>query len=139
MERRIENSNHRSLRHQLLAGTDTDQVCRVVKRSQVVALLDSLDSLFRKQRGGRELLAAVYHTVSYGANLGKALNNARLLIGEGIQNHLDRLGVGRHRRNRNLFLAAGRLVSNLASLNSDSLAEALCKDCLCVGVDELVL
>ena len=42
MKSGIEYANHRHVRHQFLAGIDTDQVCRVVKRCKIVALFDSL-------------------------------------------------------------------------------------------------
>ena len=47
--------------------------------------------------------------------------------------------MGRHGGNGNFLVSAGRLVSDLAAFDPDSLAEALCKDCLCIRVDELVL
>ena len=80
MESSIKNSCHGSIGHQLLAGTDTNQICRVVKRSQVIALLDGLHGLIGQKGRGRELLAAMYDTVSNGTNLIQALNNAGLFI-----------------------------------------------------------
>ena len=63
MESGIKYSYHRYAWHQFLAGTDTDQVCRVVKRCQIVALFDRLSwTSSLMMRGGSEFLSAVYDT-----------------------------------------------------------------------------
>ena len=135
MESGIEYSNHRYVRHKLLACTDTDQVSRVVKRSKIVTLLDCLDGLICDKCGGGELLTAMYDTMSNCAYLCKALDNACLSVCKSVENHLDSLSMGRHRGNGNLFLSAGRLICDLASFDADSLTKTLCKDCLGIRID----
>ena len=138
MESGIEYGNVRYARHQLLACTDTDKVCRIVKRCKVVALFDGSHGLVVDQAGRGELLSAVDNTVADSTNLGKALYYALLLIGQSCDNSADSLAVGGHRNLGNFLLTAGRLIGQCA-VDADSLAETLGKNCLGIGVDQLIL
>ena len=109
-----------------------------MKRCKVVALFDGSHGLVVDQAGRGELLSAVDNTVADSTNLGKALYYALLLIGQSCDNSADSLAVGGHRNLGNFLLTAGRLIGQCA-VDADSLAETLGKNCLGIGVDQLIL
>ena len=137
MESGIEYTNLRYIRHKLSTYADTDQVCRVVKRSKVVALFYSLDHLICDDSGGSEFLTAVYDTVTDCVNLIKALDCACLVICKSFQNHLDCFFMSRHGSLCDLFVVSGLLVYQ-SSVDTDSLAKSFCKNCFCLRIDQLV-
>ena len=138
MEGGVEYGNVRNAGHELLAGADADQICRIVQRGKFIAVLDRLDRLVGDQAGSGELLAAVYDTVSNRADLRERADHALLRVGQGIDDCLQGFLVGRHRDGALLLLPAGRLVGQRA-VDADSLTEALCKNLLGLGIDQLVL
>ena len=120
--------------HKVCTYADTDQVCRVVKRCKIVALFYGFDHLICDHCGGSEFLTAVYDTVSDRVNFFQASDCACLVIGKCIQYHLDCLFMCWHSCLCDLLVTAGFLVYQ-SSVDTDSLAETFCKDCLCIGVD----
>lgn len=131
--------NHRHIRHDFPAGIDSDKVCRIVERGKVIALLDCLHHLVIDDHGGRELLAAVYDTVSDCINFVQRLDDAVVWIGERVNHKLHCYRVVWHRcLDFDFVLSRGR-VREHASVNADAFAEPLCKHCLGGAVNELVL
>ena len=68
MEGRVEHTYLRYAGHQLLAGIDTDQVSRVVKRRKLIAFLDLLQNLIRQKRGSGKLFSAMNDTMANSAD-----------------------------------------------------------------------
>ena len=139
MERRIEHHRHGHAGHDLLTGTDADQVGRIMQRRQIAAGFDSLDHLFVHQNGAGEILSSVYHTVSHRVDLGKGTDHAHLLIGELLDHQLHRGGMIRHIRHFLHFFPARRLMGDVASIDADPLAQSLCQNRFRIAVDELIL
>ena len=141
MESCIENSYHRCAGHKALAGVYADQVCRVVKRSQIGHFLDRLDNLVCDDYRGCELLAAMDDSVSHCSDLAKRFQNACLLVGQGAQYKAYCLIVIRH-RDLIEFLAGIVclvLISDAGTVHADSLAKALSQELLGLCIDDLEL
>ena len=127
--------------HKSLAGIDTDQVCRVVQRSEVGYFLDRLDNFICDENRRGELRAAVDDSMADSADLTQRLQNASLLVGQCIQNQADCLVVIRH-RDLIEFLAGVIsliLISDAGSFHADSLAKALCQKLFRLRIDYLEL
>ncbi len=137
MEGGIEAANHRNARHKLLADIDSDQVRGVVKRCQIGAVFQCLDHGIVYFCGARELLAAVYDTMTYRIDLLQGADRAGLLIGERIENHFDGFLVCRHRCFCDFLVEAFLLIYETA-VDSDTLAESLGKNLLGIRVDQLI-
>ena len=69
MEGCIEHTNLGNLGEQLADSVYTLQVCGVVQGSQVVAGCECLEYIGSEQYALVELLASVYHAVTYGVDL----------------------------------------------------------------------
>ena len=136
MESSIKYGNHGSFRHQFLAGTDSDQVSRIVQRRQIVAFFDCRHHFVIDHNRGSKFFSAVYHAMSYCIHFIQTLDHACLGIHQRIQHHLNRLFVGGHICLCFFFFAACRLVHQSA-VDSDTLAQPLCQYVLCVGIDQL--
>ena len=80
MEGCIEYGYHGNARHNLLAGIDSDDVGRIVKRRKVVTLCNCCHNLVVDYNRGCELLTAVNYSVTYGINLVKGLDYADICI-----------------------------------------------------------
>ena len=107
-----------------------------MKRSQVIALFDRLHNLVRDYYRTCKLLSAVYHAVSDCPNLVKTFYNSGFSVRQSVDHELDCFCVGRHSLIRLHLLPALRLVSK-TSVDSDSLAESLCKNFFRIRVDQL--
>ena len=123
--------------HQFAAYTDTDQVCRVVQRCQIVALFYGLDYFVCDNYGRRKFFSAVYDTVSDCIYFFQACDCTCFIIGQGIQNHLDSFFMCRHGSFCDFFVASCFLVYQ-SSVDSDSLTETFCQNFFCIGVDQLI-
>ena len=141
MESRIENSYHGRAGHKAHAGVYADQVCRVVKRSQVGYFLDRLDNLVCDNDRGCELLAAVDDSVTYSADLAKRFQNACLLVGQCAQYKADCLIVIGHRDLIEFLsgIVCLILISDAGTVHADSLAKALGQELLGLCIDDLEL
>ena len=82
MESGIKDTDLRQTRHRFLDSIDTLQVGWVVQRSQVRALFEGLQHLVSEDNALIELLTAVHHTVTYGVNLVKTLDDTNLRVGQ---------------------------------------------------------
>ena len=89
MESGVENSDHGLAGHNVLACLDTNQVCRVVQRSQGDALLDALHNLTVDDDRVGKLLTAVNHAVTHCVDLVRALDDAVMVVLQDIQHLLD--------------------------------------------------
>ena len=89
MECCIKYCNHRNTGHNLLTSSDTDKVCRVVKRCKIANFLDSLNNFIVNNNGFSELLSAVNNTMSYCSDLIKR-HNTVFFIGKSVDYKLDR-------------------------------------------------
>ncbi len=138
MKRRVEHCHHRHIRHDLLAGIDADQICRIVERRQIVALLDGFQHLVIDDYGRCKLLAAVHHAVSDRVDLVKRLHYAVIRVCERVDHQFDRHSVIGHRRLDLYFILAGRRMGEHAAIDTDPLAESLREHSFRAAVDQLV-
>lgn len=70
----------RNARHQFHAGIDSHQVCRIVQRTEVSALLDNFDYFVIDDNRVCDLHSAVQNAVSDGIYFFQALDDAALLV-----------------------------------------------------------
>ena len=136
MECGIKYCHHRSARHQFLACTDSDQVSRVMKRCQIVALFNRLQHLICDHYRACKLFSAMYHAVSYRADFIKALYYASISVCQSVDHELDCLCMCRHCLVRFYFLTASRLIGQ-TSIDSDTLAKPFGKNIFGFRVDKL--
>ncbi len=108
MECCVKHCNLRHAGHQIGDSVDTGHVCRIVKRSHIVALLDLLDHLIVDLDTLVELLTAVHHSMTYSVDLLKALDAAVSGVDKNIENVIHCLLVVRNRLNDALFLTVGK-------------------------------
>ena len=80
MERGIEYSYHRCVRHEFLTSLDAGYIRRVVGRSDVEAFFQDLDHVIVDQGGVCQLFAGMYDSVAYSADFVHALDNAGILV-----------------------------------------------------------
>ena len=138
MERGVKYPHHRHIGHQLSAGIDSDQIRRIVKRCQIIALFHCRQN-FRRQKGGRrKLLSAVHHAVSDCVDLGKTSDGACLIIDQGFEYHLDCLLMSGHIRLCDLLVQPALLVYK-SPVNPDALAQPLCENALALRINQLIL
>ena len=138
MESSIKYTYLRNSRHKLCTYADTDQVCRIVKRCQIIALLNSCDHFICDDCRGSKFLTAMDNTMSDSTNLFQTGDSTSLVICQCIQYHLDSLFVSRHGSLCDLFVIASFL-GNKSSVDTDPLTKTFCKDCLCFRIDQLIL
>ena len=138
MKGRIKDRHHRHARHDLHAGTDTDQVGRIVQRRQIAAFFDSPHHLFINQYRAGEALSSVHHAMSHRADLGQGSDDALLLVRQFFDYQLHRSGMIRHIRNFLYFFSARLLMGDVASVNADPLAQTLGQNFFRIAVDELI-
>ena len=140
MERGIKYSYLRDiLAHNVLARADTDQVCRVVQRSQRNASLDCLDNFIIDEDGISKVLAAVYDTMTNSINFGHGLDNAPLLVNQDVDDSADCIGMILHRNVCLVLFFLVRVGVGQTTINTNSLAQALSQNSLVVHVEELIL
>ena len=137
VEAGIKHSNLRNV-HNLLALNDTLKVCRVVKRTEVAALLNDSLRLLGNENRARKLVAAVKNSMTNRANFSNRLNYTKLLIYESIKNELKRLCVSGHSHRELVILSAGNLELE-AGLAADFLADTLSDYTLILHIDKLEL
>ena len=125
-------------RHNLLALDDTLKVCRVVKRTEVAALLNSSLNLLGNENRARELVTAVKNSVSYSANLVNRLDYSELFVYESVKHKLKCLCVSGHGNGELIILSAGNLELE-ARLAAYLLANTLCDNCFVVHINKLEL
>ena len=138
MESSIKNRYHRYIRHNFLAGIDTDQVCRIVKRCQIITILNGFHDLCIDHYTACKLLTAMYDTVSDCIDLCQRFYDANLLVCQLFDHCRNCLCMCRHCDLSLYFLSALRLMCNTASVNSDSLTKSFCKHFFAFAVDELI-
>ena len=140
MERGVEHGDHRHIRpHDLAACLNADQVGRVVERRERHAVLNRLEYLFRDNHAVREELAAMHHAVTDRVDLAHRGDHALFRIEQNIDDRLDRLGMGRHRRFDAVFLLGFISRMRQHTVDTDALAKALCHDRVLRSVEQLIL
>ena len=128
---------HRSIRHQLLTCTHTDQVCGVMKRGQITTLFYSLDHFLCNQCRACKLLTTMYQTMSDCTDLIQALDHTGLLISQRIDHILDRLLMRGHVQIADLLFSTCRCIHESA-IDTDSLAQTFCQYLLGIRVNHLI-
>ncbi len=121
MKCRVEYTHHRHIRHDLPAGVYADQIRRVMKRRQIVALLDHCQNLVIQHHRTGKPLAAVYDTVSNRINLLQRSDHTHLRIRQLLDHQLHRFRVIRHIYLALYLLTARRLMYDRTSVNPDPL------------------
>ena len=125
--------------HSLLAGLDTHQVCRVVQRSKVEALADHTLYVIIHNNGIAVYHTAVKYAVADRRNLICVCDHAMVCILQSFHNKADRYGMIWHRLLKHELVLALWLVGQLGSVNTDTLAKALCDYVFIFHIDQLVL
>ena len=110
MESGIKYTNLRYSWHKLRAYTDTDQVCRVMKRCKIVALFYCCNHFICDYYRFGKFLTTMYNTVSNSVYFFQASDSACFVICKGIQNHLDCFFMCRHGSFCNFFVTACFLI-----------------------------
>ena len=140
VESGVEHCNHGNVAHNVAAGVDADDVCRVVQGSEGSALLERFHNCIVDAHGGSKLLAAVNDAVADSVDLLHGGDNAVLGAGELVDNSRNCLCVGGH---CNILIKYGLAAYQGAVLKvtveADTLAKALSHYRLGLHVDELVL
>ena len=125
--------------HQLLYGAYTFEVCRVVQRSEVCALLEYLEHFVCKQHALVELLSSVYHAVSYGIDFLQVFDDADFWVNEQAEDELYTLCVLWNVVHHRLLLAVGEFHFHESSVESHTLRTTRCHYSLGVHVVESIL
>ena len=102
MEACIEHGYLWNAGHDFLTRLDTRKVCRVMKRSEVETLLDSLLNLIVYENRAAELFAAVKNTVTYRINFFNRADNAVLGVNKSVKNNLKSCGMILHLHRQSL-------------------------------------
>ena len=126
-------------RNDLLTCLDTHEVCRVVQRAEIEAGTNDVLYSLIDDAGLCDLGAGMKYTMADRTDLINGLYNTVLCIGECIKYQLYSDAVIRHRGLKNEILLARYLMGELAAVDGDTLAEALCKNGLILHIDELIL
>ena len=140
MESGVEHCNHGNVAHNVAAGVDADDVCRVVQGSEGSALLERFHNCIVDAHGGSKLLAAVNDAVADSVDLLHGGDNAVLGAGELVDNSGNCLCVGGHCKILIKYgLAAYQGAVLEVAVDADALAKALSHDRLGLHVDKLIL
>ena len=139
MECGIEYSHHRHAGHYLLAGSDTDQICRIVKRCKVIALRNCLQYTVINHNRSLEFFSAMYDSVTYCINFLQRCDHALCRICQLLDHNLYCIGMILHQNRFRLFAFSGFLMGYAAAFDSDSFTQSLCQNLFTLAVDQLIL
>ena len=140
MERCIENRYHRCVRHQFLAGSDSQNVWWVVQRRKGGAFVQYLQNRIIDHYRVGVMLTGMYDSVAYRIQLVHALQYTVLRVHDGTQNLGDRFLVCRHRCDiLPLLVSADLRMCNYGTVHADSLHKALRQQLLTFHIQNLVL
>jgi hypothetical protein len=140
VERCIKHRDLRNSRHSFPTCVDTHQIRRNVQRRETYTVFKGFKHIFIYQCTLDKLAPAVYHPMSYGIYLGKAVNNAKI----GTCQLLD---YGTYcfsmcgKRNITVeyrFAVRNRGVLQM-TVNPYAIAHAFCENILRVRIKELIL
>ena len=139
MERGIEYDYLRSRsRNYLLACSQGERVGVVMYRCELCEVVYLLDNFVCNEGGLAEDLSALYYSVAYGGDLAHAVDDLALAGGEYLNELLERLGVGRELAVSLDCPAVERGVLDM-TVDTDTVAVALCNNALVLHIDKLVL
>lgn len=139
MERGIEYDYLRSRsRNYLLACSQGERVGVVMYRCELCEVVYLLDNFVCNEGGLAEDLSALYYSVAYGGDLTHAVDDLALAGGEYLNELLERLGVGRELTVSLDCPAVERGVLDM-TIDTDTVAVALCNNALVLHIDKLVL
>ena len=125
MECSVENAHLRYSRKHCRNSLDTENVCRVVKRSEYRAFLELCYNFISNKLTAHELLCAMYHTVTYRLDIFKSLKYAILLIEKSRKYCLDTHSMVLDRHLLLEFFLTCRLMLQASYLQSDPLNQTL--------------
>ena len=138
MEGVVKHTHLRGVGHQLVNGTNTFQVASVVHRCQVAKALNAFlyalvndDALLIK-------VATLHDAVSYGINLVKALDSAKLGVEQALEHEVYTLFVVGHVVHNLFLLAVGQCYFDERLVKADTLNAACCQHSVVVHVIEFV-
>ena len=93
MESGVEDGGLGHAREHFTHGVDASEVTGGVEGGEMLETLDLLNDLVVDEDALLEELAAVGHAVTDSADLLQVLDNTDLLVGQGLEDNLDTLGV----------------------------------------------
>ena len=125
MERRVEYGALRHVRQQGLHRRDAFQVGRVVQGRERNTGFQVGHDFGVDQNAFLELLAAVRHTVAYGAYLGHVLNHAVLRMHQIFEHPVDALGMVGYRLAHLEFILSLGLMRQVGMVQTDAFHQTL--------------
>ena len=137
MESGIEDSDLGSGGHQLLAGSNAQQVSGVMQGAQGDALFNALDHVLINEAGIGKLVAAVNNAVTDSINLCNGLDDTDFSVNQSVHDGSDGFAVGGHGDFLNGLNAVG--IVGQTAIDADTLAQALSGNVTSLGVHQLIL
>ena len=117
----------------------TLEVCRIVKRSKVVASLECLDNLWSEDNRLCELLTTMHHTMTYCIQFVERLESTINRICKNLEDKFHTYCVLRNLLLNNLLAAILRIKLDECTRKTYFLNTALCENGLCLHLEELIL
>lgn len=109
-----------------------------MERSEVVASLESLQHLLVEDDRLGELLTSVHHTVTYSVKFRKRFQGTVDRVGENLEDKFHTHCVLRNLLLDYFLATVSSVELDERSRKTDFLDAALCKDSLCLHLEELV-
>ena len=123
MESGIKHANLRNCRKDCRYSLDSQDVCRIMKRSEYRAFLKLSHHLVCYELAADELLRTMNYAMSYSLDILKVSKDSELLVKESINDSLDSDCVVCYRHLLDELFLACRLMLDAAHFHSDPLDE----------------
>ena len=139
MEGRIENGDHRSAGHQLLAGAHTHNVSGIMKRSHGKGRFHIFNDSFVGDDGLREERAAVNVTMADAADFTQIADHAVIFVNESVKDHFDGDVMVFDIGFDFVFVFTGGFVGKQRIGDTDAIHKTFGHDAFVFHIDELIL
>ncbi len=138
VERRVKHRHLRDAGHNLLAGADAHEVCRVMKGSKRNARFNRRLNFRGDDHTSGEFGTAVKYAVADSIHHSHIRNHAVLAVCQFLQDVFDGDGMVRHLHIAFKHDLTGNGVAHMPA-ESDTFANALCQDLMIVHIKKLIL
>ena len=124
-------------RHNCLARTDSDQVCRIVKRCKRITLFDCCHNFIIYYYRRSKFFSTVYDTMTNCINFFQITDYTIFFVCQFVQYHLNSHFMVWHILiDNHLFSTCRSMVQT--SVDSDSLTETYCQCLFCLCINQLI-